>query len=158
MELLRACSYAGGMERFDSKVSRSRGPGCWEWTAAPTTGGYGRFWMNGKSIDAHRAAWIIKFGSIPRALCVCHQCDNKMCVRPSHLFLGTRAENQADMKAKGRSARGSRNAKTKLSVHAVLRIRKFSRDGRSQHSLARLFNVSRSCIAHIVRRDNWAWL
>jgi hypothetical protein len=86
-------------ERFWAKVRTSKG--CWEWTAC-TRNGYGRLGLNGGVADAHRLSWEMHYGQIPNGLCVLHHCDNRLCVRPDHLFLGTRGDNIADMDAKGR--------------------------------------------------------
>lgn len=87
--------------RFWEKVAK--GDGCWEWKGgAPPSTGYGRIYRRGKSIGAHRAAWEISFGPILKGLQVCHKCDNRTCVRPDHLFLGTISDNIKDMVKKGR--------------------------------------------------------
>ncbi len=80
------------------------GPGCWPYPGAAITGGYRRVkWAGGRKL-VHRLSWELVHGSIPDGMCVLHRCDNPPCVNPEHLWLGTYADNNADMKAKGRAA------------------------------------------------------
>lgn len=91
-------------ERFWEKVTR--GEGCWTWTAGRQGNGYGLFQTSRggirKSVGAHRAAWTLTNGPIPDGLWVLHKCDNRVCVRPDHLFLGDRRDNTLDAASKGR--------------------------------------------------------
>lgn len=96
-------------QRFFSHIEKQPN-GCWYWTAAKCSCGYGRvaikrLWPN--SVGAHRVAYMQFIGEIPEGMCVCHTCDTPCCVNPEHLFLGTHQENMDDMVRKGRSRRGS---------------------------------------------------
>lgn len=82
---------------------------CWIWTAGRSKSGYGVFEWGGKSASAHRVSWYLAFGSPKDGLLVLHSCDNKGCIRPSHLFLGTHADNSRDMAVKARAATGDRH-------------------------------------------------
>jgi HNH endonuclease len=80
--------------------------GCWLWTGSKSTGrcgGYGNLKFNGKTISAHRLAYILTYGEIPDQQEVCHSCDDRLCCNPAHLFVGTHLENMRDMFKKGRN-------------------------------------------------------
>jgi hypothetical protein len=87
-------------DRFWEKVDKSGD--CWEWTATIDKSGYGIVGMRPKNLKASRVAWMLTNGAIPDGLWVLHHCDNRRCVRPDHLFLGTNTDNQRDSVAKGR--------------------------------------------------------
>lgn len=99
------CTPRSLAEKFWPKVEKAEPDGCWEWKANRDRGGYGRMTVAGtpRKIDsAHRVAWQLTNGPIPDGLWVLHRCDNRGCVNPAHLFLGTRTDNVRDMMAKGR--------------------------------------------------------
>ena len=98
------------ISRFWSFIDASQGPdACWLWTASVTSGGYGQFKVQPKSLKAHRIAWELAHGDIPIGLSVLHHCDNRRCCNPAHLWLGTHQDNMADMQRKGRAASGDKN-------------------------------------------------
>ncbi len=134
--------------------------GCWLWRGSGKGNGYGSFVMDGKTWPAHRAAYLIFNGSQPGKLDVCHRCDNRACVNPDHLFLGTRQENMDDCRRKGRTARGSRlgpragehGTAAKLTWDDVRNIR--ASDAPSKQLAAR-FNITSDNINRIRRHDTW---
>lgn len=98
------------LERVIARLDTT-GP-CWEWTGATFYKGYGnvRHW-NGErwtNKSAHIVMYEAAFGPVPEGLYVCHRCDNPPCCRPSHLFVGTQAENLQDMARKGRGRKSRR--------------------------------------------------
>lgn len=142
------------IRRFWSHVRR--GSRCWKWTASKYRNGYGQFVIRGeKRTPAHRTAFRIACGKIPDGMCVLHHCDNRACVRPSHLFLGTKLDNARDAKRKHRTAWGTRSGSAKLNRVKILRIRRLFSQGKTQCELARRFGVTQTCISKITRAANW---
>ena len=142
-------------ERFWEKVNIGKPEDCWEWLAGKNDDGYGNF-VNKKAYKAHRMAWILTNGEIPDELCVCHKCDNRSCCNPSHLFLGTKAENSRDRNIKGRQAWGERNGPAKLSIKEVEEIRRLYATGHySQRELAKIYGVNHNTIGSAYNRETW---
>jgi|SRR5262252_705659 len=147
--------------RFWRKVDRSGE--CWEWRGARTHG-YGFFGVAcHHSIHAQRAAWILTRGPIPPGKFICHQCDNRGCVRPAHLFLGDARSNMQDMarKGRGRAPRGEDNHRAKLSWASVNAIRREYVRGRGRGhrgngpALAARYGVDASHIWRVANGKQW---
>lgn len=132
---------AYGTDRFES--------GCWLWPRGTNGSGYG---VTGKNKLAHRVLYEAVFGPIPSGLCALHKCDTPLCVNPFHIFLGTKADNSADMRAKNRW----RNGSTVLCEEDVKEIRNRVASGESQSSVAQDFPISRSQVSRIIRGVRWA--
>ncbi len=140
-------------ERFWVKVNRRGSDDCWLWTAGSSRHGYGVF-RRTKERDgmdlAHRVSWTIANGEIPDGMSVLHHCDVKRCCNPAHLFLGTQADNMADMSSKGRHVGGRR-----LSWEDVADIRSLA--GLAwQKDLASAFGVTRTNVTQIINGRTWS--
>lgn len=145
------------MDRFWSKVDIRGVDDCWPWLRSENGHGYGAFADGGTMRGAHVVSWERHHGrKVPRGKCVLHRCDYRLCCNYGHLFLGTRRENQQDMKAKGRAARGRKNARVKLTDNAVLAIYCFP--AMSHGAIAAKFNTSRETVSQIRRGARWGWL
>lgn len=133
---------------------------CWVWKATKfTKNGYGSFTTRGRSWPAHRVVNYMTTGILPRDREVCHKCDNRGCVNPNHLFLGSSKDNATDACKKGRKAHGETHGRRVLSESQVLEIRSLHRDGmHSQRKIARIFNVHHRTINGIVLRKGWKHL
>ena len=152
--------------RFWAKVNKS-GPTqphmdtpCWVWTGASSSFGHGEVRIQNKLLRAHRVAWEWDNGSIPAGMCLLHNCDVPACVRPDHCRPGTRAENTADMMARGRHRpgviRGEEVGNARFTDAQVVAIREvYAAREMSQYELAAKFGVSQGTIGFIVRRETW---
>ena len=145
---------ARDINRFWRKVNKT--DSCWLWKGRPGTKGYGRFTIgrrgDSRTFMAHRFSYEVAFGVVPGELCVCHHCDTPACVKPAHLFLGTKADNNADMKRKGRHPLGDRHHRRKLNSEQVRAIK---RDARPQVVIAAEYKVHQSTISFIKSGRYW---
>lgn len=146
------------MKRFWSKVAMGAPDECWLWTAGTDHGGYGRIAVNRVCAIAHRVAWSLAKGAIPKGMCVCHRCDNRLCCNPGHLFLGTKAENNRDRDAKGRQARlrGSSNGFAKLTEQTVESARLWMAHGITRRAVAERLGLHVSTIHLMANGKTWA--
>lgn len=97
------------LRNFWKKVAKGGLGDCWLWIAGQSSSGYGSFAIDRKNISAHRTSWLIHNGAIPKGLHVLHNCptgDNKLCVNPAHLYLGTEADNGRDRSIKCQMPKG----------------------------------------------------
>jgi len=143
-------------ERFWAKVDKSGD--CWEWIAGKSIDGYGKIFVEGESALAHRVSWNLHNGAIPKGLYVCHKCDNPGCINPDHLFLGTHADNMADMMSKGRchKQRGETHGKAKLTQGNVDEIKKLLSFGNLRHHvIGSMYGVGDNAISKINLGATW---
>lgn len=146
-------------DKFWGRVQKTKT--CWLWKAGKTGSGYGMVFSrrHGRQVKAHRLSFEIHNGAIPDGMAVCHKCDNRACVRPSHLFLGTQLDNMRDMYSKGRNGyTGHVGEKHSLAIFTegiVLEIRKLRDLGWKLEQLRSKFGGSKSAIQHITSRYNW---
>lgn len=146
-------------ERFEDYVKRT--DTCWVWLGHNCPDGYGRFWINRKGIQAHRAAWIIYRSEIPVGFIVCHNCDMRNCVNPDHLFLGTHKENTQDMMRKNRhlpcleAHKGERSCFAKLTAQQALEV--YNAKG-TQSEIGEVYGITQTAVGLIKRGVNWGWL
>lgn len=133
--------------RFFCRVKKT--DDCWQWTASHGSHGYGQLSINGRPEPTHRISYEMHVGPIPKGLCVCHTCDNRSCVNPSHLFLGTYTDNLRDM------VRKNRDGRRKLTDGQVAEIRAKLATGASFRQLAAEYGVVPENISLIGKRQTF---
>jgi HNH endonuclease len=126
--------------------------GCWIWKGVIGIHGYGKI---GTHKTAHREAYKYVYGEIPKGKQVCHKCDNRLCVNPAHLFLGSIGDNMRDRTEKNRQAKGSRIASSTLTEEQVLEIRKLRLQGKEYQELADQFKTGWYNIRMICKNKSW---
>ena len=147
------------IKEFWKRINRNREEKCWEFNGHRSWQGYGKIKFQGRNLLAHRLAWELTYGRIPKGKLVCNHCDNSSCCNPKQLFLGTNADNMRDMKNKGRRKNintGENNGRSKLTSKQIVKIRKMYNSGKYlQREIGDKFNVTQVMIGYIVRKDNW---
>jgi len=144
--------------RFVEKTVGKLKTDCWEWKGTINkVHGYGYIMINRKMYRAHRLAYELFVGPIPEGLCVCHHCDNKACVNPNHLFIGTNQDNVDDKVQKGRQykPKGEEHSQSKFNNEQIKEICKQVKMGETQAKVAERFNVHPSAISRIVNHKRW---
>lgn len=166
-------------QRFWEKVNKN-GPvqpnmetECWVWCGATEVqNGYGQLAIGGGRWDrAHRVSYKINIGTVPLGKCVLHKCDNRMCVRPEHLYLGTKKDNAQDREQRNRANHatgerhgtfthpglhsGERNGRAKLTTTQVTDLLKEHKQGMTKAALARKYNLSKTAVGDIVSGKLW---
>lgn len=144
-----------------TKNAKKADSGCWEWQLALDRYGYGKFSYKHRTYKAHRISFLVfkpeEWDPNP-LLHICHTCDNRKCVNPSHLFLGTHIDNIQDRMQKGRKsgARREQHGNSKLSEKDVEEIKALAQLGFTDAAIAECFPVGRSAIRKITSGANWS--
>lgn len=133
--------------------------GCWNWQGNFSPNGYGMLGINGKTHSAHRTSYEFHSGqTIPKGMMVCHRCNNKRCINPDHLYIGTHNDNMRDV-AMTDVHKGENNAKAILTQSQVLEIKTHIRERRIVYrKIAEMYGVSRQAIKDIASGRTWGWL
>lgn len=146
------------ISRLDKKTFYSP-DGCWYWTGIVDHKGYGMIRFDGPKgfwKKAHRVSYEAYKGQIPEGLLVCHSCDNRRCINPDHLWLGTNKDNINDRDRKGRGAdhSGENNSQAKITREQVEIIKSLS-GKKTQSEIGAMFGIAQCSVSAIVRDKRW---
>ena len=147
--------------RFWDRVTKT--DSCWAWTGSKMSNGYGSIRVHGRRTGAHRVAWELAFGQIPESRFICHHCDNRLCVRPDHLFLGLPKDNSADMDRKGRRRwknppgknAGEAHGMSKVNEQTVREMRAMRCSGATTADIGRRFGITQGAASMITTGKRW---
>lgn len=151
-------NYCSDKCRLLSKVLVDEETGCWNYMGhVNPENGYGYLQIKRKNRLAHRLSYLLHKGPVANGLYVCHKCDNRTCINPAHLWLGTHDENMADRHAKGRTksgvSLGENHGNSKLTAEIVRAIRA---SGQTDTALSRKYKVSRTTISDARSGKTWS--
>lgn len=157
------CRYSDEMDRILRNIDVDGKTGCWNWKLTKDKGGYGVLTIGSlvdkskKVVKAHRYSYKCFVGEIPDGLMVLHRCDNRKCVNPGHLFIGTTDDNMRDMVQKGRSSRmiGETNGCAKLTNKEVIEIKRLIKNGERGADISRKTRASVRTISNIKHNKSW---
>lgn len=138
------------IQRFWDKVDRLGPDDCWAWTASYGPFGYGQYRIpQGKNWRAHRLAYVLTHGEIPEGAVIMHTCDNRTCVNPQHLQVGTQKQNLVDMARRGRCPQA------RLTPEAVADLRRRVAAGEPLAAVAKSYGIKRVTANAAVRGNTW---
>lgn len=141
---------------FWARVNIGSGEECWEWQGGKYHFGHGATTLRGRPAKAHRVAWELSRGPLPAGAYLLHKCDNPPCCNPAHLFVGTQADNMADMVKKKRHSHGEKRTLAKLTDERVRDMRFLAETlPVSRRALAAAFGVSPKCVTLVLARQAW---
>lgn len=130
--------------RFNSKIIKTNF--CWNWSGSKISNRYGGIQFGKEYRLAHRVSWELNFGKVPENMCVCHRCDNGLCVNPDHLFLGSHDDNMMDKAIKKRAKRGN---PIKIPYSEYEYIKRMLELGIKKYQIAKIYNCTSKNIGKI---------
>lgn len=129
---------------------------CWQWLASKRGDGYGQYYFNHRNQGAHRVAYQLAVGPIPNGKHICHKCDNKECVNPTHFYVSTNKQNHIDAGQRGLLRHGESHPLHKLTEKQVLAIRRrYKPHLVTMQMLATEYGVAMTCIQSVIEMRTW---
>ena len=143
------------LQDFWKHVNPAPADMCWEWGLSIGGPGYGVCWVDGKCHNAHKLAYALSHGPVPKGQVVRHSCHNRKCCNPSHLSVGTRKDNAQDAVKAGRQSKGETHGSARLTDAQIEQIRRMA-SYRTQQAIAKHFGVNQCQISRIINKKRRA--